>query len=215
MIFLFFSLACVWVRAHHRVFPENWTYDTTLYETTTAGIRWTEESWTTLTPRTTFETTLSYSCEDICGCEWKSFSIDGKVECFKNAGRHQVNQAELVCQKLGAKLPLPENEKQNEDMQNVFKKMTKNFRNGYQYYDLAVLDIKAKENDGNWVKSNGENVTYFNWDKNEPSITANADKYVLFQIFKLPAIKRYAGKWIDDIGSNHEPVICQRIGKLI
>ena len=73
---------------------------------------------------TTLETTSSDKCDGVCGCEWKPFSIDGKTQCFKLAGRYKLDQAERECQERGAKLPLPENQKQNADMLIAFKKMT-------------------------------------------------------------------------------------------
>ena len=131
-----------------------------------------------------------------------------------------MDQAERECQERGAKLPLPENEKQNEDMLNAFNEMTYGLYNGtYNYYDSRiVLGLNLKENEGKWVKSNGENVTYFNWDRNEPNSPHGGPKYVIFRVFArgIWGYRRGAGKWNErwDLNS-YFPVICQQTGKLI
>ena len=125
-----------------------------------------------------------------------------------------MKQAERACQELGAQLPLPENQKQNEDMLIAFREMTI-----YNHYDSwIVLGIKNKGNEGEWVKSNGENVTYFNWDKNEPNRPYGGPNYVIFRISER-ALGRYrsdVGKWNEreDLYS-YFPVICQQTGKRI
>ena len=157
------------------------------------------------------KTTATDSCEGLCGCEWKTFIIDGDIQCFKYAGRHQLEQAERACQKLSAKLPLPENQNQNEDMLKAFKQML--YYEGY-YDGSIVIGLNDKRNEGNWAKSNGENVTYFNWDENEPNNALDGENYATFRIF--PGIWGGGGKWNDNGDLNYYfPVICQRIGKII
>ena len=143
-----------------------------------------------LTTTTTGFTTLKTPSLNLCGfwgCEWKSFSIDGKIQSFTYAGRYRLEQAERACQELSAKLPLPENQKQNDDMLNAFKQIVLN--------GLIVIGLNDKEHEGKWVKSNGENVTYFNWDKNEPNNALDGENYAIFRIY--PAIGGHEGKWND------------------
>ena len=186
--------------------------DTSLSETTSGFV--TKTTTTTIgslaEQTTTLETT---SCEGICGFQWKPFSINGKCQCFKFAGKYQLEQAERACQELSAQLPLPENRKQNKDMLKAFNEMTYGLYNGtYNYYDSRiVLGVNDKENEGKWVKSNGENVTYFNWDENEPNNALDGENYATFRIF--PGIWGGGGKWNDNGDLNYYfPVICQRIG---
>ena len=140
-------------------------------------------------------------CEDVCGCEWVPFSIDAKIQCFKHAGRYQLEQAERACEELGAELPLPENQIQNDDMLKAFKHITPN--------GLIVIGLNDKEQEGKWVKSNGEKVTYFNWDENEPNNALDGENYAIFRIYS--SIGGHEGKWNDhgDLTS-YFPVICQR-----
>ena len=229
MLFLVFSFACFWVRAYQNS-AENGFLDTTLYRTTTTSFVLTpglltmttttletttsETTSTTdsLTRTTTLETASSKSpcdCDCVSGCEWESFSIDGKVEYFKNIGRYHLYQAERACQELSAKLPLPENKKQNTDMLRAFRKMIYRL----DWYNGWIL-IGLKEKEGNWVKPNGENVTYFNWAKKKPNNALDGQNFAIFQT--SPAIGRQ-GKW--NIRGDSLPfyyrIICQRIGKLV
>ena len=69
-----------------------------------------------------------------------------------------MNEAENECRALNAVLPLPRNEKENNDTVAAMKSVDVN---------NAILDIKLKS--GQFVDFNGQPVTYTNWASQHPN----------------------------------------------
>ena len=69
-----------------------------------------------------------------------------------------MNEAETECRALNAVLPLPRNEKENNDTVAAMKSVDVN---------NAILDIKLKS--GQFVDFNGQPVTYTNWASQHPN----------------------------------------------
>ena len=69
-----------------------------------------------------------------------------------------MNEAETECRALNAVLPLPRNEKENNDTVAAMKSVDVN---------NAILDIKLKS--GQFVDFNGQPVEYTNWASQHPN----------------------------------------------
>ena len=109
-----------------------------------------------------------------------------------------MDQAELECAKLNAKLPLPRNENENTDIFALSDALeTSKFMIGAN--DLLV--------EGEWKDVNDSLLNYFNWDSGAPNNYANSQHWVNFVD---------SGKWNDESKSKIRNVVCERepIGKL-
>ena len=103
-----------------------------------------------------------------------------------------MDKAESACESQGGKLPLPENANENADLLNAFETV---LRNAFKTAGLIVIGLSDHKSEGQWMKSNGELVTYFNWDIGEPNDAKamdNGQQGEDYAIFRLPS-----GKWND------------------
>ena len=103
-----------------------------------------------------------------------------------------MDKAESACESRGGKLPLPENANENADLLNAFETV---LRNAFKTAGVIVIGLSDHKSEGQWMKSNGELVTYFNWDIGEPNDAKamdNGQQGEDYAIFRLPS-----GKWND------------------
>ena len=118
---------------------------------------------------------------------WQSFTIGDRKICLKSFGRSRLDRALSVCEGFGASLPLPRNEQENTDLNNIFESL--------RTY-LVALGATDVETEGSWVDSNGDALTYFNW-WNKPFA------YYDYSIF-------HSGKWSGSSGDRILNVVCQK-----
>ena len=79
------------------------------------------------------------------------------------------NESSLACEELNAKLPLPKSQLEMTEFSQIIKIFD------LTYASRVVLDLTDYANEKKWLDNNGQNVTYFNWAKGEPS-NSNFDK---------------------------------------
>ena len=100
-----------------------------------------------------------------CPDDWTSALLDGKEKCFKYAGYHQVQEAAQICHEMGAVVPLPRNQQENDDLLAVWELPNLGIPGmgsfePRQRYHLA-LGIDNIANEGQWLDLTGKEVTYF------------------------------------------------------
>ena len=97
-----------------------------------------------------------------CKYGWTTFAIQGTKQCFKYIGEKTISSAESGCNAVNGILPVPENSLQNADYFNAFVKVKGQVHN----VALGINDVK---NEGEFVRANGQKVTFFNWYFAEPN----------------------------------------------
>ena len=68
---------------------------------------------------------------------------------------------EEVCKKMGGELPLPRNDKENDDYFKAFTGMGKTIKG-------VVLGLTDKVDEGKFLDKNGKAPVYTNWNKGQP-----------------------------------------------
>ena len=103
-----------------------------------------------------------------------------------------------ICEGLGASLPLPRNGQENTDLNTAFQTL------GAYFIALGATDV---ETEGSWIDSNGDLLTYFNWDTDgsikEPNNHNEREHYMLYMPMKN-------GKWSDRSRGAVVDVVCQK-----
>ena len=120
--------------------------------------------------------------------------------CFTNAGKSTWANGVRLCEMYNSELPLPLDAQEDADFYNYLNKIN---------LTSAWLDGTDEEIEGEWVDSNGFNITYFNWYTNQPDNNKGREHYLHYR-------PGWGGKWNDHVGTNVENIICQKlpIGKL-
>ena len=78
-------------------------------------------------------------CETLsCESGWKKASIDGNERCFKSLGAFPFGQIGSVCQQHNAVVPLPRNEREDQDFNTLFKSF------GLRYAILGATDLQQE-----------------------------------------------------------------------
>ena len=114
----------------------------------------------------------------VCDEGWKPYAIDGQLKCFKVFGRERLDLSAAACQRANAKLILPKNDKQFDDMVTLLKTLDivepdyskvhfhqgihiKEYAEGGIFVGLDALRVSFYQQD--YFDSRGEAVTYFKW----------------------------------------------------
>ena len=114
----------------------------------------------------------------VCDDGWKPFTIDGHLKCFKVFGRDRLDRSAATCQKASAKLILPKNDQEFDDMVSLLKTLDivdedfskLNFHAGTYIEEYAAggifvgLDVmRTSYYQPDYFNSQGETVSYFKW----------------------------------------------------
>ena len=114
-----------------------------------------------------------------------------------------LDKAFSVCQNIDgrtARLPLPENLNQNNDLWSAAKVLGLNL-------GQIALDLTDKSAEGTFVTSSGQLATYTNWANGEPNSMGDEDYVVLWTDSKKWFSK--PGFWNDAPASTVADVVCQ------
>ena len=141
----------------------------------------TKNSKTIKTTQASFEKplpTVATSTITVKTC--KEFKIDQKQVCLEFIGRNQISQASSLCSLKHGKLPLPTNQKENDDYLNAFVTMMKEI--GETRNTIVPLDVNDLVSEGHFVTYTGKTVEWFNWYSNQPDNWQNEDYVHMYVI---------------------------------
>ena len=130
--------------------------------------------------------------------------IGGKHQCLLH-GKSKIpektsrSSSAGKCEQLGAKLPLPKNKAENDDLASVVKSKY-NLTKKNQRIAIDLNDV-AKE--GEFVMSNGQNTTYYNWEFGQPTFGVVSKDFVVMELS--------TGKWYDSQGTTYTYLVCQQL----
>ena len=119
--------------------------------------------------------------------------------CLEYNNQTESSKASERCRDKNGKLPLPEDEKENADYLNAFKKMF--LINSEE--ERVALDLNYTKSEGEFRTSTGKSVKWLNWKKGEPS--NSGEYFVNMYVFN----KVNDGKWNDWKGSYRVHVFCE------
>ena len=98
---------------------------------------------------------------ELClGCDsgWTGYTIGGQCKCLKWVGQHALQNAQSICanQFVGAKVPLPRNNNENDDYLAAFRELTTD-----AFVAIGITDVASE---GEWLDNDGNALEYTNWD---------------------------------------------------
>ena len=97
-------------------------------------------------------------------------------------GQNAIFQASSLCGSKQGKLPLPTNQKENDDYVNAFITVLKKI--GKPTNAIIPLDVNDIVTEGNFVTSTGQPVEWFNWREGEPNNFGLNEDHVEMIIFE-------------------------------
>ena len=146
--------------------------------------------------------------------------IDSKTKCLKLLDQRKLlKDAEDECRKNGPSyLPLPANQKENDDYRKAFEKLLNGTKNTY-YASGVALGLSDRDNEGTFVKIGQpqEDIkfpdlpSWTNWDveSKEPNNYPPAGEDYVVMFIEPPSYAPYAkGMWNDYSGLDSFSVIC-------
>ena len=142
---------------------------------------------------------------------YSKFTISRSIKCLKHVGVKPLGQASTICgDQHGGYLPLPLNEKENNDYFTAF--LTFNLTSGSSQGNGVALDLTDVASEGTFVRlSNGQAPTYTFWDilSGEPNNFMGGEHYVVM-FTSVPFWAPNAFKtWNDFEGTKQFEVICE------
>ena len=206
---------------------------TTSSKTTTPTTTSTTTSTTSTTTTTITTTTTSVK---FCRPNSEEFTIDQRKVCLEFVGRNNISEAASLCSSKQGKLPLPKNQKENDDYVHAFitvlAKMGDPTHAWIRYgVSKIALDLNDIDSEGNFVSSTGKPVEWFNWGARGPNNSNLNEDHVEMVIFddnftESDLFKEFAsdvfiqqiasvdfeslsGKWNDKTGSWQVDVFCE------
>ena len=113
-----------------------------------------------------------------CPNGWSTATIESKTRCLKDLGTtKRADQSANLCKSVGGKLPLPLNEKQNNDFQTEIKRLFPIMNTPHKSF---ILDLSDVTNEGHFVDSFGNQPSFTNWHYGEPNSSNNDEDFVHF-----------------------------------
>ena len=94
-----------------------------------------------------------------------------------------------------SELPLPLNAEEDTDFYNYLSTIG---------LTSSWLDGTDEDEEGIWVDSYGNNITYFNWRSDQPDNNNGNEHYLHYR-------PGWGGKWNDHLGTKVEHIVCQRL----
>ena len=99
-----------------------------------------------------------------------------------------------MCWSIGAELPLPQNAQEDTDLYNYLNSI--NLVSGW-------LDGTDEAEEGVWLDSAGNNITFFNWRSDQPDNNNGREHYIMYR-------PGWDGLWNDHTGTHTDAVVCQK-----
>ena len=165
-----------------------------------------------------------------CRPNSEEFTIDQRKVCLEFEGLHSISEAASLCSSKQGKLPLPTNQKENDDYVIAF--ITVLTKIGLPRNGAGIpLDLNDIVSEGNFVTSTGKAVEWFNWREGEPNNSDFIEDYVemfifddsfteteiltelssdlLIQIASVPIFESSSGKWNVNTRNWQVEVFCE------
>ena len=138
---------------------------------------------------------LTTVAADDCESGWSKHVINNKVTCAKritepNIDRYHITVSAKKCAEFGAKLPLPKNELENEQIYAVVKGLGSTGN---------VID--ATYEDGKWVDSDGNPLSWTGWESGYPSDRTPNQLWIHFSGYK-------GEQWRSSNGQTNIALVC-------
>ena len=165
-----------------------------------------------------------------------------KKYCLKVVGRYKYKEAKSVCQSENARLILPRSKSETVMLMELLMRkafdFTPIFTSEYPFWSIErkkenylIIDISDAENEGIWIDSRGQQISYSNWRNNtlyyrllQPDNLNGNEHFAgiavdLFLPVVLPLkytdyttyIERIGSQtWVDESGEKYGWVICQQ-----
>ena len=124
----------------------------------------------------------------VCEDEWTSFKIGDKINCLKEVGLVELNNATSKCQSLNASQILPRSRQESDDLVSALLSLDLASENGKTLVSVGIYTTKR----GGWYDSAGQLISYFDWLPNEPNIGGNLTHAAL-RIDKASGVAGWAG----------------------
>ena len=141
---------------------------------------------------------------------YSEFTISGSIKCLKHVGDKPLGQASSICANHGGYLPLPLNEKENNEYFTAFTAF--NLVSGSSHGNGVALDLTDVASEGTFVRiSNGQAPTYTFWDtlSGEPNNYMGGEHYVvMFTSVPFWAPNAYK-TWNDFASTDPFDVVCE------
>jgi len=134
----------------------------------------------------------------------RTFIVGRRSVCLQFVGKYGVSDASSVCRSKQGKLPLPKNQRENEDYMNAFRTMLK--ERG-ELSRFVALDANDVDSEGNFTSSTGKSVEWFNWREGEPN--NQGDEHYVFMYVSEELNLFSAGEWNDIPDSFDLGVFCE------
>ena len=111
-------------------------------------------------------------------------------------GQIAISEASSLCSSTQGKLPLPTNQKENDDYLNAFRTMLKEMEELNEY---VVLDANDFKSEGNFVSSTGKPIEWSNWREGEPNNQGGEHYVGMYVTYRVQHVSEIAlsGKWND------------------
>ena len=124
-------------------------------------------------------------------------TIGTRSFCFIYAGQSTWENGARICAMNNAELPLPLNAQEDADLYNYLK----------TNFNIKGAWLNAGNNNGKgvWYDSNGNEITYFNWNWDQP----NGHKFGGQPFIHYNAA--WNGKWGDHYSTLAEHIVCQKL----
>ena len=127
--------------------------------------------------------------------------IGDEINCIKNIGRVQLNDAISHCKSLNANQILPRSKQEADDLVSALLSLDlAPSENG----EILVTIGMVKTKEGLWYDSAGQLISYFNWLPNEPDDINGTQNYAGFSINGVNETAR----WADYSGTDVLNVVC-------
>ena len=138
--------------------------------------------------------TVSSTIHSDCDVDWDLQRIGENSYCFKYAGKSTWAEGVEICEENDSELPLPDDDHEDMDL--------------YDYVQsLGILSIWLDGTDeaeeGIWVDSAGNNITFFNWREDQPDNNGGREHYIHYR-------PGWGGLWNDHHGENTDYILCQK-----
>ena len=148
--------------------------------------------------------TKFFSIEPVKGCasDWDLSDLGDRQACLRSIGSSTWTNAVSRCNNLGSKLPLPLTADEDTDLYAAIQSL----------YSLtsAWLDGTDQVDEGTWLTSVGNRITFFNWKNGIADNNNGVEHYIQYH-------SKWDGLWNDHHGSHVAPIVCSRetsIGKI-
>ena len=103
-------------------------------------------------------------------------------------------EAVTLCELEYSELPLPQNAKEDTDLCNYLNS---------KGYLSSWLDGTDEAEEGVWVDSNGDDITFFNWRADQPDNNNGNEHYLHYR-------PGWGGVWNDHLATHNDHVVCQK-----